>query len=265
MSRIAALENFMEASQYPSLPGGHSSWKGSATIATTHKNAKAIEQFLASKLHEDYLHTPYRPWREDPIFCFARICITIGLDAIYEKAIGRVVMVMGLNKSHVEEKVHATIKRDANPEGNDIKDIIKQRDWKKLAGMLYGDRELVDKVGVAADRPKIYGAIKTIEDRYFTTLPSPATYTLSIHARNLDSVARQIQGSPPEYVESPPYEERLQDDREAAHKGDKRGRHGTVTRRRRRTSTMFGLEFKRAFRPRFGSESFSSMGQAFHN
>ena len=88
-----------------------------------------------------------------------------------------------LDRDYVENKLRAVAARQGRP-GNDIQPLIDACDWTKLAAVLISDRDIVTKLTQRSETfaevsKKILDGINRVQNKYFTSLSGPSTFTLA--------------------------------------------------------------------------------------
>jgi len=163
------------------------------TTASLLWDINVYEQFLQSKLLEDYANEPFevvgRTLRLAE--CTAkqdtrRFTEPIGDTTSDKEYRDHVVFPLEesiLDRSHVENKLRAVAARQGRP-GSDIQRLIDACDWAKLAAVLTNDRDIILRLTQRSACPaeiskKILAGINRVQNKYFTSLSSPSTFTLA--------------------------------------------------------------------------------------
>jgi len=152
---------------------------------------RLFERFLLSKLLEDYANKPYTV--SGPALSLAELIAkqhhrdpredNTTLDDTYQFHVISPLKEYKLDKDSVENKLIAVAAREGRP-GNDIQPLIGTCDWAKLAAVLSSDRDIMIKLtqrsAYLVEVSKIILAgISRVQNKYFTCLTSPSTFTLA--------------------------------------------------------------------------------------
>jgi len=152
-----------------------------------------LEQFLRSKLLEDYANEPYEvrgrmlslaectarptqqrlsPHTEEDDYS----------DKYYQEHIIFPLEESKLERAHVEDKLRAVAARHGRP-GNDIQPLIEAREWKALAVVLTNDRKLtitlIQRSALSRQgSDRILAGINQIQNAHFESISSASEFTL---------------------------------------------------------------------------------------
>ena len=165
------------------------------TTASLLWDINMFQRFLCSKLLEDYANEPYIV--SGRILTLAESTVkqdqrhlagateddnTIS-DEQYRDHVVFPLEESNLDRDYVEQKLRAVAARQGRP-GNDIQPLIDACDWTKLAAALTSDRDIVTKLTqrsatFAEASEKILAGINRVQNKYFTSLSGPSTFTLA--------------------------------------------------------------------------------------
>jgi len=165
------------------------------TTASLLWDINMFERFLQSKLLEDYLNEPFEITGR--ILTLAeytvkqdKSCVAgptgadnTTSDEQYRNHVIFPLEESKLDRAHVENKLRAVAARRGRP-GSDIQPLIDACDWTKLAAALTSDRDIVTKLTqrsatFAEASEKILAGINRVQNKYFTSLSGPSTFTLA--------------------------------------------------------------------------------------
>lgn len=145
-----------------------------STMSKTFHKMTVVQGFLMLKLSEDYLSTPFAAPRAFINIFSANAC------AAYTSTI----LELMFDPEHCQRRLNYVLQRDGSA-GNDVQQLIDQRQWSDLASTLVGDRLLLRELLKPVQQVTVLEALLEIRNKYFIRLRSGFDYELSEQARQL--------------------------------------------------------------------------------
>lgn len=165
-----------------------------STTASLLWDINVYEQFLQSKLLEDYANEPFEvigrtlrlaecTAKQDTRRFAEPMGDNTSSDKEYQDHVVFPLEESILDRGHVENKLRAVAARQGRP-GSDIQPLIDACDWAKLAAVLMNDRDIIVKLTQRSACPaeiskKILAGMNRVQNKYFASLSSPSTFTLA--------------------------------------------------------------------------------------
>ena len=162
-----------------------------------------INEFLRSKLSEDYTEKPVEPVQSHIVVLgkckgdlkdreqAAKLLSKplADLDGFYRDSVDLAVQELELDPDHVQSKFRTAAEREGEP-GSDIEPLIDHCHWTRLAEARVKDRMMAEHLfEMAGDDQKLYEqvikGIDHIAKRYFDSLVSPSRFVISARAGGL--------------------------------------------------------------------------------
>jgi len=178
------------------------------TRASLQWDMDMFEQFLSSKLLEDYSNQPFKVLGR--MLKLAEC--TTKQDKEYQDHVVLPLEESMLDREYVENKLRAVAARKGRP-GNDIQQLIDACDWPRLAEALTNDRDIILRLARRSACSKetskrILAGIDRVQNKHFASLSSSSEFTLApaghqpspflrVAGGVFDAIASSIKGDTP--------------------------------------------------------------------